>query len=287
VVTVYEGRVRASLGEQALELSAGESARLHENSIQPLSEAEQSDTERELDEAAQPAEPVPTTPADVAADVDRLRKRLAGAEAQRARLETQLDTAERRLALAQGQPRERHEYDLSREDWAELAKTGTIKFSTPCLTADWKASAEQLDRAGLAPEDAPIVEAAHQHSYQRVWAVLRPLCSAALGGDEATDSVGANSCIHVIVNHAFKLDAAQAKDTMRQVGEIRAGLRAMPPGEEQNPLMKTFLALTAESALFERELAETFGPDDAKNIAFAKSLCMSSSAFGNPNPTQE
>ena len=48
------------------------------------------------------------------------------------------------------------------------------------------------------------------------------------------------------------------------LAEVRAGLREAP--RDASPLQQMFLALTAEGGLFEADLAESFGPEQAERI---------------------
>ena len=75
---------------------------------------------------------------------------------------------------------------------------------------------------------------------------------------------------------------------MRQVAEIRAGQRPAPvAGKEQNPVFDLFYALTGEMGAFESELAQTFGPEEAKRLAYSKEICAGHSTFGGPGPREK
>ena len=70
-----------------------------------------------------------------------------------------------------------------------------------------------------------------------------------------------------------------------QVGEVRAGLRAdVDPSLQGSPVVKMFFALTAERKLFESELAQALGPEEAHRVTFADGMCMHTSSFGGPGP---
>jgi hypothetical protein len=53
-------------------------------------------------------------------------------------------------------------------------------------------------------------------------------------------------------------------------------------GDELHPVAELFLGLTEEMSHFESELALSFGPEEAKRIAWAKGMCAGSSHFGGP-----
>lgn len=216
-------------------------------------------------------------------DVRKLADRLREVERQKQDLESRLDDARGRLEVLQagGEPRLRNDFDLDEEDWKQLAENGTIKYRLPCSDPKWTPSQPQLDAMGLAPEDAELVRAAHERSQQRVWELLKPLCQAAAGSAEVAEILGANTCVHLVLG---KHRAEGAPDAMREVAEVRAGLREPAPVEDQHPVTRMFLGLTEEMRRFEADLAESVGPDDARRIAWDEELCKSTSVFGGPGP---
>ncbi len=285
VVGVYEGKVRLTHAGQSTELSAGEMAAATEDGIRALDERALEALEQERAAAkAQRARPTGTSPAEVAA----LQKRLGALEKQRASLEKNLKDTQADLdAATSGEPRrDRHAFDLDERDWAELAETGAIKYRLPCENrapggTGWRPNGEQLDALGLAPDDADVIQDAYAASQERMGEVWRPLCIDAIGKPEVVDAIGRNTCIHLVLNMAHQQDAAAAREAMRMVGEIRAGERPMPAeGEGQHPLAELFLGITGEMAHFEADLAQAFGPDEAKRIAYADGMCGGTSHFG-------
>ncbi len=75
---------------------------------------------------------------------------------------------------------------------------------------------------------------------------------------------------------------------MWEVGELRAGQRAqLDPSVQQSPVAKMFLALTDSSKLFENDLAQSLGPEEAHRVTFADGMCMGQSTFGGPGPREE
>lgn len=74
-------------------------------------------------------------------------------------------------------------------------------------------------------------------------------------------------------------------EAMRQIGEMRAGLRPMPgPNEPVHPVVRMFVATMREAQAFEADLAQELGPDDAHRVTFSEDICMSQSTFGGPWP---
>lgn len=101
-----------------------------------------------------------------------------------------LSGAEQELAKRTdgGAARGRHDFDLDTQDWAELAKEGTVVARHPCFRPNgWKPSPEQMQELGLAPDDVEPIEAAYKRSYERLWKTLRPLCAKAVGNADIAD----------------------------------------------------------------------------------------------------
>jgi FecR-like protein len=280
-VSVLEGRVRASAASEARELAAGQSASLGARGVRLDSEAATPSPAplRTGDDRAQ---------AELSASVSRLRDQLGVLEREKTSLERDLRTAQSRLAELRGEPPERHRYDLSREDWQELARAGGIKYRIPCAGEGYRPSAEQLDELGLAPDDAEPIVRAYAASRARVWQALRPLCVDAIGSESVADLLGRSGCVNAILQAAARRDSAASDEAMRQASEIRAGLRAEPAaGEQRHPVLAMFLTLTAEPALFEAEIAQSLGPEDARRVTFNDVLCREQITLLGPGPRKE
>jgi hypothetical protein len=278
-VRVDEGRVRASAASGSLELRAGEAARLDPDGVRRL-EADDGD-------ATETPIPAPASDAEAALEESRLRERLRQLSTRRRDLEQDIEAATAQLGRARGALPERHPYDLTPEDWGELARTGAVKFRLPCDSDEFRATPELLDRLGLAPEDGPVIERAYAGSRARVRRTLRPLCEAMLG-QAAADLLPREACTMAIMEAARRRDRAASDEAMRQVGEIRAGLRPAPaPGEPLHPLLELLLVLTAEPALFEAELTQSLGPEDAKRLTFSDEMCRERLTFEGPGPREE
>ncbi|WP_394840500.1 hypothetical protein LVJ94_48870 [Pendulispora rubella] len=213
-------------------------------------------------------------------EVRRYEHRLTALEAERASLESKLATAENQLSTSDGGERAREVAELSQDDWKELAKKETIKYTMPCFREqadDWDPSPEQMVKLGLAPDDFKSIGLAYAHSQDRLGRAVRPLCQRALGGDPAVVAkIPLAECIDIVKDVASAADPRGVDESIRHVAEIRAGLRQTPPSEQQGATMKMFLALTGEASVFEAELAESFGPEEAHRLAHHDEMCRSS-----------
>jgi hypothetical protein len=129
----------------------------------------------------------------------------------------------------------------------------------------------QLDKLGLAPADGPIIAAAYQHSADRVWATLGPLCAEALGVSlEQAARVGARECRHHILNDGSRKGTALA--AFQRAAARIAGDAEAP--DDQGAVEKLVLALAQEQRLFQDELAEHFGPEEAGRLVFSRGICF-------------
>lgn len=271
-VTVYEGRVQLSHESSnpgarvpELQLNAGERAALDSEGMRRIGTA---------DELGLDARPAAAGVAPSDADLATLRAKIDHVRRQKATLEDRLQKAQEELAKYEGSAgrEEKNEYDLTQEDWKELAKTGSIKFRTPCpVPNDWQPKSEELDELGLAPADADALATARRNSARRLTDVVRPLCAAAVGNQTAVEAIDNLTCLHVVADVGHKKDEHATSEAMRQVAEVHAGMIAGPTPEQlANPVFAGFYAYTSELAQYQNELAESFGPEQAKAIAFGK-----------------
>jgi hypothetical protein len=290
LVGVYEGKVAVSHASSSLTLTAGESAKLDDHGVSrtgDLAEGEHAFDQPSL------TDPLMTANANLTDSVRDYKNRLQALEAEKDKLKKQLSSAEDKLASTQdgaAAPR-KNAFDLSPDDWTDLAKTGTVKYQVPCFakqrTAVQSPTSFDLDKLGLAPSDVPTLQAAYGKSRDRMWGIIIPLCAQAVGM-EVAEKLGPNSCIHVIVDVARANDPKATNEAMYQVGEIRSGQRPWPgPNDNVSPVVKMFLALTGETKSFEGDLAQSFGPDEAHRLAYSRDgMCIGTSEFGGPGPRE-
>jgi hypothetical protein len=209
----------------------------------------------------------------VAVQAEKLRSKLAEVTRERRDLEAQLRSLESELVRTAelpptGDPRE---FELDKEEWKALAAEGRIKYRIPCMmptdTAYTTPQAD-LDALGLTEDDGQLLTEAHRRSNARVWATVRPLCMAVVGKADVVDLLGMSSCLHLIESAATRSDFMAAADVRRRVGEVHAGVTPPPrEGELQSPLFASLMAVTSEAGRFEADLAQSFGPEEAKRIA--------------------
>jgi len=286
VVTVYEGRVQLSHAKGRLEIGAGESGKLTVNGAERAD-----DTDVEAAEAqAKKSEALSSANDNLAGDIANLNRRLQGIEKEKARLKDQLTQAEAELARRTdgAAPRTRPEFDLDQDDWAELAKTGSVKFRVPCLRPQgWTPGPEQANELGLGPDDPETIRAAYQRSYDRLWKVIGPLCEKAVGSAQIADVLGPDTCTHVVTDIARRQDREGATEAMRAVSELRAGIQNEASASvAESPVYKVFWALTGELPKFEADLAQSFGPEEAHRLAYSPEMCAGHSTFGGPGPRE-
>jgi hypothetical protein len=173
-----------------------------------------------------------------------------------------------------GRGRDRGRREAPPPDWDRYAKQGIVPYNVPCLRdTPFTPSARQLDRLGLAPQDASVVRDAYEKSNQRVMAQLQPLCAKVLGSAELANKVGSTACMNAIVDSARKENPDKMKEALSRVGEVNAGKRAAPDPSRMETVEALMLAFTGESKAFEADLAASLGPEDAHRIATSRMLC--------------
>jgi hypothetical protein len=69
------------------------------------------------------------------------------------------------------------EFELTQEDWKELAARGRVKYRVPCQQRKGSANytrQSELDQLGISPDDGKVLGEAHQRSNDRVWSKGAP-----------------------------------------------------------------------------------------------------------------
>jgi hypothetical protein len=271
VVTVYEGKVRLIRENQSVVLEAGQSGKLDANGAQPVEEGALGAAERAVARPATGTRAMATQHDVPGAGI----RKLEDLEREKRDLQAQLGVLEAELAR-QPPARARSEWDLDQNDWKELAAEGHVKFRIPCLLPGgevWKGPPpKELDKLGLSAEDGQTLAEAYRRSNERIWAVVRPLCLEAVGSEEIVNALGLG-CVQAINRKARSTDAKAAREASQLVADVRAGLRPEPKEKPQHPVFETLMAVTGEMKKFEADLAESFGPEEAKRLAWGPG-CM-------------
>jgi hypothetical protein len=215
-----------------------------------------------------------------AAELESWRATAQGAQKQLGQARRRIAALEKELerAAPEGEQRARHEFDLTREDWRQLAANGNMKYRLPCSGGAASAPSDDvLDELGLAPEDREVLRQAFEHSLERQRNAILPLCATALGGrmDMAT-ALSVDSCRHIILSTAASRSENEST-AARSVATYMAG-DGPPPNDSGSLSEKVFLASAEESKHFEDELADAFGPDEAHRLVFSNRLCFSQSS---------
>ncbi len=274
-VVVYEGKVAISHAGQttsaaasATQLTAGQSARLDSSGVHVGAGAGAKDGGEGSGGTGD--ESLLAANANLSQAIGEYNRRLNAITAEKATLQQKLTSAQEQLAASGNDANAplKDPYDLSTDDWKQLAAKGTVRIRMPCLAKDpWSPTADELQKMGLAPSDGPAVHEAYVKANQRIWADMRPLCAAALGGDaQVADRLGVNVCMNVVQ------DTAGVDGSARRVAEMRAGLRPLPgAGDTVDGPTRMMLDLTHEQQVFEADLASSFGPDEAHRILYGGS----------------
>jgi hypothetical protein len=194
------------------------------------------------------------------------QEQLAAAHQRIAQLEKERD------APASTRPkRARREFDLTTEDWRQMAAQGVMKYRLPCDSPP--PSDEVLDQLGLAPDDREVMRQAFEHSAARLRNAVLPLCAAALGDRlEAAQEMSTDACRRVVLSTASER-AESPPLSAKSVASFMAG-DAPRPGDNAPLSERLFLVLAEEAKHIEDELAESFGPEEAHRLIFSDRLCF-------------
>ncbi len=290
-VGVYEGKVAVSHAGQSVDVAAGQSAQadgrgVHVTGLSPSALGTAAEAE-----SAEP-DPLLAANANLADTVREYRRRLEAIDADKKKLEKKLAQAEAQLGDGgAGQKAfevSANKFDLTQDDWKELAKQGKLPMRVPCWQPkdDHRYSTGDLDKLGLAPQDGPIVQAAMKRSEARTWGVIKPLCAKALPGANV-DQLGEDGCTKILEAFADQ-NGTRGDEVVRQTAEIEAGLRPVPgPNDDVPPLERALLALASESKALESELTQQLGPDAAKEIVYGDVAGCWSSGVWTVGPRPE
>ena len=207
--------------------------------------------------------------ANLAQTVKLTQERLEQNEVEKKALEKELKAAKAKLAAAEGDGAPpRNEFDLTQDDWRELAKSGTVKARYPCrLDPEWHLGPDQATALGLSPGDAAAVETAYMNEEGRIASAIQPGCAKTLGNAELARRLGAQVCT-AIISDASK----DSQPDLQLVADIRAGNVALPPADQLDPYATMLLAQSGSMQALQADLAKTFGPEEAKRLAFADEL---------------
>jgi hypothetical protein len=283
LVTVHAGKARWAGAEPSVERGAAQAGPPVGNPPEPggIETTELPLTGSPSTAKASPGQQTPTE-RRIASQLAVVNAKLETVQREKRELEQQLRGMKEEIAQSadtEAAP-ERDEFDLDREDWKKLAAEGRIKYRIPCIVQPelgYTTSPAQLDHLGLSPDDGKILDEAHRRSNARIWATVRPLCLKSVKDASVVDLLGAMGCVRIIQQVATASDRMAIADAQRQVAEVHAGLRPAPEaGKSPSPLFDVDMALTSEGQLFEADLAESVGPEDAKRLAQSLSCSATS-----------
>jgi len=275
-VGVYEGKVAVSHAGQSVDVAAGQGAQadgrgVHLTGLSPSAHGSAAGAD-----SAEP-DPLLAANANLADTVAEYRRRLEAIDADKKKLEKKLAQAEALLSDGGSTPKAfevaANKFDLTQDDWKQLAKEGKLPTHLPCPgpNDDFSYTPDSLNALGLAPQDGPIIQAALKRSGDRTWGVIKPLCAKALPGADVGE-LGPQSCLSILQAFAPHNGPTSLAEEVRQTAEIEAGMRPMPgPNDDVPPLERALIAMAGESKSVESDLAQQLGPDAAKSIVYGGS----------------
>jgi hypothetical protein len=277
-VSVYEGKVALSHASERVTLTAGETARLGGSGSRGV---EVTSGGHDDNEGARETDPLVAANANLVDSVSEYKRKLEALESQKAAIAKQLTEAQGKLALAQNDGQAlptKSPYDLTPDDWKEMAKEGKVVSRTPCASpAAWMPTPDQLAKDGLAPTDAQAIHDARAQSYGRVWGVIRPLCVQALQGDaKVADKLGPVTCSS-LVSDVSRSNGEDTAEELRAVAEMRAGMRPYDPSA-LGSYGQILWEESGETQAMEQQLAQAIGPADAHAFVYGDEGCWSNSS---------
>jgi hypothetical protein len=258
-VGVYEGHVSVSRDGSTVDLGAGESVLADARGLQKgeLATLEATASDDDAWMAANES---------LAEQVSTYRRRVDALGAEKHTLEDKLAATQARLAEQPDAAFPKDEYDLSPDDWRELAKKQEVRYKVP---GNCTFTRDQIAAAGLPPDDVDAINRAHAQSVARLYDnLIKPLCVKTLGNAAVVERVGFSTCMSAVLE-GNTTGEKEYGEVIREAAEMRAGLRPLPAADATlNPALEELLGLTDELHAFERDLTQMVGPDEAKRIAY-------------------
>lgn len=201
--------------------------------------------------------------AEITPSVQALQSRIEQLQRQQRTLRSELRTVEEELKASEAQAP--YAYDVSPDEWRNLAARSLVRFRIPC-DEGMRVNPDGANFLGLSPTDAATTIDALRRSRERLWQVISPACTDMVGDPFVAELLGQSGCQDLVAAAASKSNPAAEREASRLVAEVRAGLREPPSAQEATTLLSMYMALTEEGPLFEKDLAESFGPEEAKRI---------------------
>jgi hypothetical protein len=264
LVTVYEGKVRVSNAHGQVDVVPGEQASLSEgaapNRLQPPGPV------KVVMGGAVPAELMGPPPADAT------REQLLARDAKQRERIAALEARVRGIEAGPGEGRDRrrpeHEkmsYDLSQEEWAQMAQSCEVRYDLPPLRLDFKPfPAKATTKLGITEEQLGAVNDMTRRFNDRFIKELRGLYVEATGDTSGVETLEPMAMGHEIEQKSSERDSGDAR---RRLALERAGKLAPPANLAQTPPIERYyrMLLTAGDQ-FETELGKIVGADLARDI---------------------
>ena len=287
VVTVYEGKVLASHGDESVQLVAGQSVQLDGDGVDVIDRAALETARNALAGDVERAVDYEKANQALAGDLFSMRRRIESLTAQKEIVAEKLSLAQEQLDKLEGKPEERAHWDHDQEDWVELAREGKVPMQIPCGSED--PPEELVETLKLTPDEIKQTVDIKREIGERLWAVLRPLCANVLGSEDAADVVGRLACSVVVHKNESERDEKATSEAIRQVAEMRAGLREIPEDTTTlHPVTQIFLANTGATRQWMDRLSEALGQERADKLWKDGGGCVSRGVYAvGPRPEAE
>ena len=263
LVGVYEGKVTLSRANGSVDVTSGQGARADAGGIhgpQELGAAEHDFEGPSKDESWR------TANASLADEVKLYQRRLEDSQEQTKRITKDLDQLKAKLtALEPDAAAASDPFNPTKDQWKELAKANIVRAKNFCFPpADWRPGVETLADLGLAPADASALQQALAAASQRMWQAIGPACAQIVGSVEVAQRLGNETCGTILQRSLSQADFAAATQL---VANVRAGNTPMPPPNQINGVEARLLAMTTAASDLEKDLSQSFGPEEAHRLA--------------------
>ena len=269
LVTVYEGSVKARVGEEEATLSAGESRRFEPSGARTPVAASPAEEPKVVVPAPAPVAPEPAdAPATAveaqatAAQARRLAAEVASAKQEAAALQAEVSRLKAALAKQDKDEEKERTYDLSPETLAGMAERCELRWDAPSIVVQDPAtpSAKDKEQLELTEEQQRAVDAEFIASNARLLGELRRIYTEATG-DEDPANLATDAMVAEIQDKTAK---AELKAVFKRLSAERAGLLSPPEDPTAAaPAEQLYRLLTRSGDALEASLAARIGKEAA------------------------
>jgi hypothetical protein len=192
---------------------------------------------------------------------------------------------------------------IPREEWARMAREGTIRVQLPC--ASWDAprrygvrkpgsagigsgtaarfeTGQRAAASGLLPEELETLADAYRRAHARTWTAMKPACEAndtfretmaENGDDEMSDEARIEHCRNIVLD----VDEVAPRVALTHVAELRAAGASIERASTDE--QRIAFALTGATSVLYEEMTRAVGQEKAVRAIDHGVFCLAETMY--------